>query len=96
MPQYVIIAHDGGDEDALNRRMAARPGHFARARSLKAAGQFIAGGAILNGESQMNGSVMIVEFETEEELQNWLREEPYVTENVWKDITVFPFRLADV
>jgi uncharacterized protein YciI len=35
MQQYVIIAQDGTDEDALERRMQARPFHLAGAKKLK-------------------------------------------------------------
>jgi uncharacterized protein YciI len=36
----------------------------------------------------------VVEFENREALDQWLNNDPYVTENVWQDITVQPFRTA--
>jgi uncharacterized protein YciI len=96
MLQFVVIAEDGNDDEALDRRMAARPAHFEGARSLKAKNNFITGGAILNEEGKMKGSVMIMQFETEADLHHWLENEPYIKGNVWKKIEVKPFRVADV
>jgi uncharacterized protein YciI len=46
--QFMIVAYDGQDEGALNRRLAARESHIAGAIALKNAGHLIAGGAILD------------------------------------------------
>ncbi|UTA67704.1 YciI family protein [Emticicia sp. 21SJ11W-3] len=96
MNQYVIIAIDGTDSQALERRMAARPSHLAGARDLKANNHFILGGAILDESGKMTGSVMIVQFEDEAALQNWYCNEPYIQQNVWQSIEIKPFRVADV
>ncbi len=96
MKQYVIIARDGNDEDALNRRMQTRPVHLAGAAALKANNNFVIGGAMLNNTGQMEGSVMIVQFETEEQFNHWYANEPYIVNGVWKTIEVKPFKVADV
>ena len=46
--QFMIVAYDGQDEGALNRRLAVRDSHIAGAIALKNAGNLIAGGAILD------------------------------------------------
>lgn len=92
--QFMITAYDGTDDEALDRRMAARPAHIDSAAELKQSGKLIAGGAILDDKEQMVGSTMYVEFESREELNNWLTNDAYVTGNVWQDITVVPIRLA--
>jgi len=96
MKQYVIIARDGTDEKALDRRMEIRPVHLAGARQLKADNHFVLGGAMLNQAGQMEGSVMIVQFETEEQFQNWYDNEPYIVAGVWRTIEIKPFKIADV
>ena len=96
MNQYLIIARDGDDSEALNRRMAARPAHFELAKKLKAGNNFIIGGAILNNEGKMKGSMMVVQFETEDELIQWMKNEPYINDKVWQQIEVKPFKVADV
>jgi uncharacterized protein YciI len=96
MKQYVIIAYDGLDAEASERRKKIRPFHLEGAKLLKDKNQFITGGAILNDDGQMTGSVMIVQFETEEDFQEWYKNEPYITEGVWQNIEVKPFRVAVV
>jgi uncharacterized protein len=68
MPQYLVIAHDGKDAEALERRMNVRSAHFDTAIQLKANNNFIIGGAILDDKGKMTGSTMVVQFETEDEL----------------------------
>ena len=96
MKQYVIIAQDGRDPEALDRRMQQRPAHLAGARKLKDEGAFITGGALLDDNGTMRGSVMILQFESEDGLKKWMSEEPYIQNRVWKDIQVKPFRVAEV
>lgn len=92
--QYLITAFDDTDDEAQQRRLDARPAHLSEAAQLKAQGKIIAGGAILNDEDTMIGSTLYVEFDTREELDEWLMSDPYVTGNVWKDVNIIPIRLA--
>ena len=92
--QFVITAYDGTDEDALNRRMSVREAHIDGAKVLKDSGKLLAGGAILNEAEEMIGSTMYVEFDTRDELDQWLNNDPYVTGGVWLDISVQTIRLA--
>lgn len=96
MPQYLILAQDGTDSEAQERRLKARPFHIETAKKLKAAGNFILGGATLNESEAMNGSVMVVEFANEIALHEWLDNDPYVTQNVWKSVEVKPFKVANI
>ena len=92
--QYVIVAMDGTDDEALNRRLAVREDHIEGAKKMKEEGTLIKGGAILDDEGNMAGSVAFVEFETRDDLDHWLKTDPYVTGGVWQDIDVKPFRVA--
>jgi len=94
--QYLIIANDGKDEGALDRRQEVRPLHLAGAKKLKEKNNFVIGGAMLDDDGNMRGSIMIVQFETQDDFQNWYDNEPYITQGVWKTIEVKPFRVADV
>jgi uncharacterized protein YciI len=96
MQQYIIYAWDGTDENALERRMNSRPAHFDGARQLKSNGNFILGGAMLDAQGKMIGSMMVVQFDTREQLQQWLDQEPYITGKVWERIDIRPFKVADV
>ncbi|MGV3764581.1 MAG: YciI family protein [Chitinophagaceae bacterium] len=96
MQQFLLIARDGQDEAALERRMAARPAHFESASRLKAEGHFIMGGAMLDEQGKMNGSVMVVQFPDRQALNEWLKTEPYLLGKVWEEVDIRDFKLADV
>lgn len=93
---YVLHAYDYTDDKALERRMSVRSAHLEGARQLKAQGNFILGGALLNPDGKMIGSMMLVDFESETHLNEWLQNDPYVTGKVWEEIDVKPFRQAEV
>lgn len=98
--QFVIIARDYTDDEALSRRLAARAEHFKRIRLLTAQGHFLMGGAMLSekqegDERQMNGSVLVADFPSREALESmWLVQEPYMTERVWEHVEIIPFNTA--
>jgi len=92
--QFMIVAYDGLDEGALNRRLAARESHIAGAIALKNAGHLIAGGAILDDAERMIGSTIYVDFASRADLDDWLQKDPYVIGDVWRDITISPIRLT--
>jgi len=96
MNQYVIYAWDSRDAGALARRMAVRPDHFRQAAQLRSNGNLIIGGAILDEDQQMIGSVMIVQFQAVKELEDWLAIEPYIQGKVWEKWEVHPYRVAEV
>jgi uncharacterized protein len=92
--QWLIIARDGTDAGALERRMAARPAHLANAARLQANGHLLVGGALVDDNGGMIGSACVAQFATHAELDEWLRTDPYVTGNVWQDIQIMPYRVA--
>ena len=92
--QFIVIAKDGEDPEAPARRDAARDSHLSYGDIAAKSGEQIVAAAMLNQNGGMTGSVMIVDFETVEELQEWLNTEAYITGDVWQDIQVFPCKLA--
>jgi uncharacterized protein YciI len=92
--EYLVIAHDGTDAGAKERRLKARQAHLEGAKALKANGQFINGGAILGEDGEMIGSSLYVEFTSREELDEWLANDPYTTGGVWVATKVYPVRLV--
>jgi uncharacterized protein YciI len=96
MKQYLVTAYDYTDAEAFQRRMAARPHHVDGAKALKASGNFLIGGAMLNEEGKMIGSTMIVQFETDEEMEAWKQNDPYISQKVWESVDVKPFKVADI
>ena len=92
--QFLLIAHDGNDDGALNRRMRAREQHIALGDEMVANGSMLYGGALLDEQDKMIGSVLVLDFPTREELDAWLKIEPYVLGDVWRRIDVQPFRVG--
>lgn len=90
---FAIVAKDHTDDDAMNRRMACRQEHFDLINALRS--NFIHGGAILDENEQMMGSVLLAEFDSKEALQrDWLDKEPYVTNRVWDTVEVYPYKVG--
>lgn len=96
MSQFIIIAQDYKDSEALSRRLAARPAHLARMQEEKAKGVFIIGGAKLNEAGNMFGSMLIVDLPSKELVQDWIAADPYITNHVWETFEITPFRIAAV
>lgn len=94
--QFILIGKDGKDQGALERRMAVREKHLENVKSLKESGNFIMGGALLNDEGVMTGSVIIYEFSNREDLDTMLESEPYITGKVWEEVKIERFKTASI
>jgi len=93
--QFMVIAYDGQDDKALERRMAAREAHLKSAEAMFSQGRWLYAAGILNDEGQMIGSMIICDYPSREALdKQWLRDEPYVTGQVWEKITVHRAHVA--
>lgn len=92
--QFLLIAYDGDDAGAADRRMKVREEHLQKIDDLKKTGGFLFGGAILDDNGKMIGSMIVYEFPDRATLDEKLKDEPYITEGVWKEIEITPFRLA--
>jgi uncharacterized protein YciI len=96
MSHFIIQALDYTDDDAQNRRLAVRELHLTRMKEEKEKGIFITGGAIINDEKNMIGSVIILSLPDKQSVAGWVQEDPYVKNRVWNEIHIAPFKLADV
>jgi uncharacterized protein len=96
MLQFVVIGSDGTDEGALERRMATRDAHLAVISESVANGKQLMGAATMDENGKMNGSVMVMNFESREELDAWLAREPYVTGKVWDKVEVIPCKVPEI
>lgn len=86
--QFLVIGKDGTDEKAMERRMAVRDAHIALGDKMEKSGNRWYGSALLDDSNKMIGSMAVMDFPSEKELQKWLDQEPYVTGGVWKSIEV--------
>ena len=87
--QFVVVAYDDVDDQALERRMEARPAHLEAAKANFDQGRWLYAVAILNDEGTMIGSMIVCDYPSRSDLdEQWLKNEPYVTGKVWKKIDV--------
>lgn len=94
--QFIVTGYDGTDEGAMERRLAVRADHMKLVESMQKEGKHLYGLAILDENEKMIGSVLVVDFPTREALDEWLKIEPYVTGDVWRQIEVRPCKVAPV
>jgi len=94
--QYIITAYDGIDEQAIDRRLIARDEHLRSVEKRVKDGQHLYAAAILDDIGKMIGSMMVVDFPSKDELDNWLKVEPYVVGNVWQKIDIQPCNVASI
>lgn len=92
--QFLITAYDGTDPGAPARRQAVRAQHLAGAERMYKEGTMICGAAILDETGGMAGSMVLVEFPSEADMRrDWLDSEPYITGDVWRDVTIQPCKV---
>ncbi len=93
---YAIISED--HPGTLDKRLAARPDHLARLEALGDAGRLTLAGphpAVDSdnpAEAGFTGSLVVAEFNSLEEAQQWADTDPYLTAGVYARVTVKPFK----
>jgi uncharacterized protein len=87
---FAIMCFD--KENHLEQRLKARPDHLAFLHALgerlKAAGPF------LNDAEKPNGSLLIIEGETREEIENLLKNDPYVKADLFENVYISKWNWA--
>lgn len=93
---YVIVGTD--HPDSLDRRMTARPAHLARLEALQAEGRMLLAGpfpaidAEQPGPAGFTGSLIVAEFASLADAEQWAKADPYVDAGVYANVSVKPFR----
>jgi len=93
---YAIISQDV--DNSLQARLAARPDHLARLETLQNEGRLVLAGphpAIDSndpGEAGFTGSLVVAEFASLDDAQNWADADPYIAAGVYHQVTVKPFK----
>ena len=82
--QFIITTYNG--EDMLGKRMTIRPRHLEGMAKLGK--HIVCGGGLLGDEGKSKESVIVFDLEDRAALDEYLRNEPYVTEQVWEKIKV--------
>ncbi len=92
--QFLVIAYDKNDDQAVQRRQAVREKHLDAARRSIEAGTMLIGGAILNEAGEMVGSMTVVSFPDRAEFDAWLQSVPYMRHGIWDRVEVRPYHTA--
>ena len=91
---FLVIAKDGQDPAAPQRRQAVREQHLLGSKEARAKGLLQVAGALLNDNGGMVGSALIIEAESRAELDSYLQSDIYSKANVWQSFEVYPFKRA--
>ena len=95
---YAIIGEDV--PGSLQQRLAARPAHLERLRTLQDEGRLIVAGpcpAIDSpdpGPAGFTGSLIIAEFPSLDQAKTWAEADPYIEAGVYAKVTIKPFKKA--
>ena len=95
---YAIVGEDRAD--SLSARLAARPAHLERLKTLQAEGRLLIAGpfpaidAPDPGPAGFTGSLIIADFASLEDAKTWADADPYVAAGVYIKVTVKPFKKA--
>ena len=93
---FSIVCQD--IKNSLLLRQQARPAHIARLEDLKQSGRLLVAGpnpaiaAENPGEAGFTGSIIIAEFDSHDDAQNWADADPYLAAGVYAGVTVKPFK----
>ncbi len=90
--QFLVIGKDYPNQ--LSRRLSVRDEHVRQGDALKVAGKYHMGVALLDENGEMCGSVMVMDFPSRKELDEWLKTEPYVVSKVWETIEIIPCKIG--
>ena len=95
---YSIVGIDV--ENSLKARLAARPDHVERLKQLVSQGRLVLAGpnpAIDSsdpGDAGFTGSIIMAEFNSLQDAQDWADEDPYILGGVYDSVEVKPFNQA--
>ena len=93
---YAIISEDIAE--SLGKRLSVRPAHLKRLQELQDAGRLVLAGphpSIDNnnpGAAGFSGSLVVAEFESLADAQQWADVDPYHDAGVYAKVTVKPFK----
>lgn len=90
--QFIVKAYDG--DNMLDKRMEVRPRHLEGMNKIR--DHIICAGGLLDDNGKMKGSVLIMDFQDRDELDDYISNEPYVLEHVWDKVEVEPMNVVIV
>ena len=93
---YMIYSED--KPNSLQDRLNIRDQHLARLKALQDEGRLMAAGPLPAidsenpGDAGFSGSLLIVQFDSLDQAEQWASEDPYMAGGVYQKSTVKPFK----
>ena len=93
---YAIISEDIAD--SLEKRLSVRPAHLNRLQELQDAGRLVLAGPHPSidsdnpGAAGFTGSLVVAEFDSLTDAQQWADIDPYIDAGVYAKVIVKPFK----
>jgi len=93
---YTIFSED--NEDTLEKRRSVRDAHLMRVKQLQQENRLLLAGLLMNADDEnpavagIKGSLIVAKFKNLEEAKAWAAADPYVTADIYKRVTVMPFK----
>lgn len=93
---YMIYSEDV--PHSLEQRLAHRPAHLARLQQLTSEGRLLIAGPLPAvdsnepGAAGFSGSLVVAEFASLEDAQQWASQDPFILQGVYQRSTVKPFK----
>ena len=93
---FAILSDDV--ENSLEKRMSVRPAHINRLQILQDQGRLILAGPHPNiesenpGEAGFSGSLVVAEFDSQADAQQWADTDPYLESGAYANVCVKPFK----
>ncbi len=91
---FTVIARDGTDPEAPARRQAARQQHLAGVPALVERGTLQVGGALLDEDGTMCGSMLVLDLPDRAAVEEFLKADVYWQTGVWQEFEIFEFKRA--
>lgn len=89
---YAFICTDG--ENSIEKRQEVRTQHIARLKELQEQGRLLLAGPCLDCDdlSVPVGGLIIAQFDSLQEAQEWLQEEPYLKVGAYKEVLIRAYK----
>ncbi|HLB57129.1 MAG TPA: YciI family protein [Coxiellaceae bacterium] len=98
MNYYAFYCEDA--ENVLEKRKSVRPAHLERLKILTVENRLLAAGPLMNKDGDnpfvagIHGSLIIAKFNSLDEAKEWIAADPYVTAEVYKRVTIKPYKIV--
>lgn len=92
---FMVLAWDFPDDEGVARRDATRAAHTSSIHALWEEGHAVFGAGILDGAGVVRGSLVVVDYPSRADVDDYLANEPFTTENVWARVEVHALRVGD-